>query len=125
MRTLGMLAVIGLILGLLFGGLPDSADHALAGRIATFTITRGGVEVRTVEPADAWDVQPDGQMLIRTPPGGGPTEYYATASDDRADASVMFSDADAGTDSEPHGDVAPRNGNSVTMYLVKLDTTAP
>jgi hypothetical protein len=109
MRLLGAIAVIGLILGLLFGGLPRDEVATTADRTATFTVSRGGIDYRTVEPASAWDIQSDGRMLVRTPPDGGATEYYSTTDDDRAEASVTFSGGN----------------NSTTMHLVKLDTTTP
>jgi hypothetical protein len=107
MRLLGAIAAIGLILGLLFGGLPHDPATQAGDRVAVFTVTRAGVDYRVTEPASAWDVQSDGRMLVRTPPDGGPTEYYATADDDRADATVTFSS----------------EASAVTMHLVKLDTT--
>ena len=159
MRTLGAVALIGIILGLLFGGLPRSGATRETDRTAVFVVTRGGIETRTVEPADTWDVQPDGKLLIRTPADGGATEYYATATDNRSNIHVTFTQLPGTTAGEPGamaqlagvfsggsdtGADAARNaggdgdenaapatapagggGNSVTMYLVKLDTAAP
>lgn len=111
MRLLGIIAVVGVLLGLVFGGWPqaDRGHDSEAARSATFVVVRDGIEYRSTEPADIWEIQPDGRTLVRTPEDGTPTEFYATTTADRADASVTFL----------------RDGGSVTMHLVKLDTALP